>query len=150
MGSPFLYERRVRFADVDPAGIVYYPVYYDMLNETIETWFLGPLDYGFRQIHIEERRGMPLAETHAKFYAASRIEDLLTFELHVADISRVTVDCAIRVRCGESHRFSALQRIIYTTLEPVKAISIPDWLSERMRPFCTEEAAQVVREANAP
>ena len=33
----------VRFSHCDPAGIVYFPRYFDMINGVVEDWFAGTL-----------------------------------------------------------------------------------------------------------
>ena len=35
----FQISTKVRFGDVDPAGIVFYPRYFEMLNAAVEDWF---------------------------------------------------------------------------------------------------------------
>ena len=35
----FTTTRKVRFEHCDPAGIVFYPRYFEMINGTVEDWF---------------------------------------------------------------------------------------------------------------
>ena len=43
----------VRFQHCDPAGIVFYPRYYEMLNLTVERFFERQLGYSFNRLHTE-------------------------------------------------------------------------------------------------
>ena len=54
-GQVFTVERRVRFADCDAAGIVFFPRYFEMLNGVVEDWFAGPLGASFRELHINRQ-----------------------------------------------------------------------------------------------
>src|SRR5688572_6675187 len=76
----------VRFSHVDAAGIVFYPRYYEMLNETIERWFDEGLGTSFRELHLVQNRGMPARNIAVDFLKASRLGDVLTFRLGVKKI----------------------------------------------------------------
>ena len=41
---------KIRFNHVDAAGIVFYPRYYEMLNQVVEEWFEKKLDIDFKTI----------------------------------------------------------------------------------------------------
>ena len=47
---------QVRFADVDPAGIVFYPRYFEMLNGAVEDWFAQQLGLDFATMHLERQQ----------------------------------------------------------------------------------------------
>ena len=80
--------RRIRFADVDPAGIVFYPRYFEMINATIEDWFEQGVGYGFDAMIVNGPHGVPLARMEAEFKAPSRLDDTLVFSLVVREKSR--------------------------------------------------------------
>ena len=46
MAAPFVSQVEVRFRHFDPAGIVFYPRYFEMINDFVEEWF----DYSERRI----------------------------------------------------------------------------------------------------
>ena len=39
MAAPFVSQVEVRFRHCDPAGIVFYPRYFEMINDFVEEWF---------------------------------------------------------------------------------------------------------------
>ncbi|MBY0236971.1 MAG: acyl-CoA thioesterase, partial [Burkholderiaceae bacterium] len=57
----FVFERRelVRFGHCDPAGIVFYPRYFEMLNALVEDWFTQGLQVDYAQLLGPRRVGMP-------------------------------------------------------------------------------------------
>ena len=59
MSEQFCRDRRIRFSDCDPAGIVFYPQYFVMFNGLVEDWFNEGLGVGYRKVVIERRIGRP-------------------------------------------------------------------------------------------
>ena len=54
MAAPFISQVEVRFRHCDPAGIVFYPRYFEMINDFVEEWFdkgMG-LPFHLSLIHI--------------------------------------------------------------------------------------------------
>ncbi|MEZ5779760.1 MAG: thioesterase family protein [Paracoccaceae bacterium] len=104
----------VNFGQCDPAGIIFYPRYFEMLNATLEAFFAEALSYSFARIHIDEGCGVPTAHLDADFAAPSRLSDDLTFTLKVAKIGRSSATFETRVTCGAEHRMTARQVIVWT------------------------------------
>ena len=80
----FTAEITVRFGQVDAAGIVFYPRYLEMVNETVERWFEECLGVSFRELHMTRRHGTPTKHIAVDFLKPSRLGDRLTFTLRVA------------------------------------------------------------------
>ena len=64
---------RVRFKDCDAAGIVFFPRYFEMLNDCVEDWFREALALPFEAMHGSDRCGVPTAELSSRFVAPSRL-----------------------------------------------------------------------------
>jgi len=112
-GQVFTRERKVRFADCDAAGIVFYPRYFEMLNGVVEDWFAGPLGVSFRELHMERHVSVPTAAVEARFIAPSRLEDDLTFALTVTRLGGASCGLRHRISAGGRLRFEATQTIVY-------------------------------------
>lgn len=112
-GLIFTVDRRVRFADCDAAGIVFYPRYFEMLNGVVEDWFAGPLGVSFRELHMERHVSVPTAAVEARFIAPSRLEDELTFALTVTRLGGASCGLRHRISAGGELRFEATQTIVY-------------------------------------
>src|SRR6185437_11409847 len=104
---PFKAEIIVRFAHVDAAGIVFYPRYFEMVNETVERWFDEGLGIAFRELLLVQRRGAPTKRITVDFLKPSRLGDRLMFTLRVLNIGRSTFDIEIACSCGDEPRFKA-------------------------------------------
>jgi 4-hydroxybenzoyl-CoA thioesterase len=130
-GRIFTTERRVRFADCDAAGIVFFPRYFEMLNGVVEDWFAGPLQVSFRELHVNRRVSVPTAAVEARFIAPSRLEDELTFALTVTRLGRSSCSLRHRISAGGTLRFEASQTFVYVGLS-LKPEPWPEDLRARM------------------
>ncbi|MBX7200946.1 MAG: acyl-CoA thioesterase [Rhodospirillaceae bacterium] len=135
MPSPFATEITVRFGHIDAAGIVFYPRYLEMVNETIERWFEECLGVSFRELHMERHAGTPTKHLAVDFLKPSRLGDRLTFTLRVAKIGRSSFDLEIVCSCGREARFKAAATLVYTSFEPFAPAPLPEELRLRMAPF---------------
>ena len=133
-GQTFVTERRVRFADCDAAGIVFFPRYFEMLNGVVEDWFAGPLEASFRELHVERHVSVPTAAVEARFIAPSRLEDELTFALSVTKLGGASCGLRHRISAGGELRFEATQTIVYVGAS-LKPEPWPEPLRVRIAPF---------------
>ncbi|SPH18402.1 1,4-dihydroxy-2-naphthoyl-CoA hydrolase [Defluviimonas aquaemixtae] len=104
----------VQFGHCDPAGIIFFPRYFEMLNATVEAFFAEALNYSFTRIHIDEGCGVPTAHLDVDFRAPSRLADILTFTLNVVRIGGSSASFETRVTCGEELRMTVRQVIVWT------------------------------------
>jgi 4-hydroxybenzoyl-CoA thioesterase len=135
----FAIEIAVRFAHVDAAGIVFYPRYLEMVNETVERWFEEGLGVGFHALHFVRRCGVPTRRITVDYLKPSRLGDKLTFTLRVAKIGRSSFDVDVDCTCGEEMRVKAAVTLVYASAEPLASMPIPDDLRARMTAFTTAE-----------
>jgi 4-hydroxybenzoyl-CoA thioesterase len=133
-GQIFTTERRVRFADCDAAGIVFFPRYFEMLNGVVEDWFAGPLQASFRDLHLNRHVSVPTAGVEARFIAPSRLEDDLTFALSVTKLGGASCGLCHRISAGVQLRFEASQTIVYVG-RSMKPEPWPEALRTRIQPF---------------
>ncbi|HZV83652.1 MAG TPA: thioesterase family protein [Brevundimonas sp.] len=138
-GLTFTSERRVRFADCDAAGIVFYPRYFEMLNGVVEDWFAGPLGVSFRKLHMERHVSVPTAAVEARFIAPSRLEDELTFSLTVTRLGGASCGLRHRITADGQTRFEATQTIVHVGAS-LKPEPWPYALRTRIAPYL--EAAE--------
>ncbi len=92
---PFTTRAQVRFADVDPAGIVFYPRYFEMLNGAVEDWFEQDLGLDFAAMHLERRIGVPTVKLETEFLSPSRLGDRLDITVTAQRLGRTS--CGIEV-----------------------------------------------------
>ena len=133
-GQVFTTGRRVRFADCDAAGIVFFPRYFEMLNGVVEDWFAGPLQTSVRELHANRRVSVPTAAVEARFIAPSGLEDDLTFALTVTRLGLTSCSLRHRITAGGALRFEARQTLVYVGAS-LKPEPWPDALRARIAPY---------------
>jgi 4-hydroxybenzoyl-CoA thioesterase len=89
MGIEFIKTEKVRFQHTDPAGIVFYPRFLEMLNCLVEDWFEEALNLPFKTLH--QTTGVPTVDLQVQFKKAARLGDLLTKKLWVKKIGNSSV-----------------------------------------------------------
>lgn len=126
--SEFCRPRLIRFSDCDPAGIVFYPQYFVMLNGLVEDWVNEGLGLSYHGLVAQRRIGLPTVKLEADFRAVSRMGDQVMLGLAVERLGSRSM--TLRVRCfdhvdGEV-RMQMQQVLVTTSLETHRAVAIPD------------------------
>ncbi|MBX3636760.1 MAG: acyl-CoA thioesterase [Rubrivivax sp.] len=139
--STFTATRTVRFADCDPAGIVFYPQYLVMLNDLVEQWFEDGLGLRYEQIIGERRLGLPTVRLEADFTAVSRHGDRLTLAIGLLHLGRSSLQTAARFS-GEDGvlRMRTRSVLVCTSLDTHRPVALPEDLRSAMLPFLSKEA----------
>jgi 4-hydroxybenzoyl-CoA thioesterase len=136
----FVAEIPVRFAHCDPAGIVFYPRYFEMFNSVVEDWCAEGLGVGFRELHLGQGLGLPTAHIETDFSAPSQLGDVLRAELSVQKLGGASITLSIRLLGPEGgQRVKSELVLVMMDLQRQRAVPIPDTLRERMRAFCTTD-----------
>lgn len=98
-----LFERQVvvRFEHCDPAGIMFYPRLFGLVNEAVEDWF-AVMEHDFKSLHIDQRKGVPTVKLDAEFTSPARLGDLLRQTLRVTHLGHAS--CRLRHEAHVSER----------------------------------------------
>jgi 4-hydroxybenzoyl-CoA thioesterase len=123
-------EIRVEFNHCDPAGIVFYPRYFEMLNSVVENFFREDLNYSFARM-AQEGGAVPTVHLEVNFPAPTRLGDALDWRLSVARLGRSSVTFSVTARCGADIRVVA--RPVLVWLSPARRpVAWPDDLRARL------------------
>lgn len=126
--------RVLHFSDCDPAGIAYYPRYFDKLNSVVEDWWAS-MGIPWKVLFLERRIGLPTVRFEVDFRAPAFLGDSLVFSLAVARIGQRSVDLDHTVRRDGAILWQAKQVLVATSLETHKSISWPDDLRAALLSF---------------
>jgi 4-hydroxybenzoyl-CoA thioesterase len=125
----FSRERLVRFSDCDPAGIVFYPQYFVMLNGLVEDWVNEALGIGYAALIHERRIGLPIVRLEADFRAVSRLGERVLLGLDVERLGRCSLALQLRCEGLSAHagelRMSTRQVLVTTSLDTHRAVALP-------------------------
>ncbi len=126
--AEFQRARMIRFSDCDPAGIVFYPQYFVMLNGLVEDWVSEGLGVDYHALIAERRIGLPTVRLEADFRAVSRMGDDVILGLSVERLGSRSI--ALALRCfdpaNDELRMQVKQVLVTTSLESHRAVAVPD------------------------
>lgn len=112
---PFVFDQPVLFQHCDPAGIVYYPRYFDMLTAAMEAWFAECAGVDFAALHDRMGLATPTAALKAEFVAPSRHGDRLALTLTALRLGRTSLTLAAAFACGDEARLTATWTVVLTS-----------------------------------
>jgi 4-hydroxybenzoyl-CoA thioesterase len=122
----------VRFQHCDPAGIVFYPRYYEMLNLTVEQFFEEKVGISFNQMQQDLHVTVPSVRIETDFFEASYLEDRLDFQLRLDKLGRSSLAFNISCRCGDEERVKALITLVCIDFSKKKAVAWPASVRSRI------------------
>ena len=129
---------RIRHGHTDPAGIVFYPRYYELIAATIEDFFRDVLGLPFGDLHVKQRIGVPTVHIETTFFAPSHCDDEVTFSLRVEKLGRTSVTFVIDATSDGERRLSTRHVIANVGLDEMRPIpfaaGVRDGLGEYLAP----------------
>ncbi|MDX2090783.1 MAG: thioesterase family protein [Kofleriaceae bacterium] len=131
--SAFTYATPVRFADVDHAGIMYYPRFFHLFHMAFEELWrarIGPRAYS--QLIDRDKVGFPAVRAECDFKAPLAFGDTAEIEVSVARLGGKSITFRYRVfRAADSERERALcaeGQVVCAVVDLAKfvAIAVPE------------------------
>lgn len=107
----FIMQQKVQFKHCDPAGIVFYPRYFEMMNDCVEAFFDDALECPFEDLHREG--GVPTAQIAVTFSKPSYHGDRLKIALDCTTLGRSSLGLRIEAMCGGERRFLATSTLVH-------------------------------------
>ncbi|WP_423196723.1 MULTISPECIES: acyl-CoA thioesterase [unclassified Cupriavidus] len=133
----------IRFKHCDTAGIVFYPRYFEMLNDFIEDWFAEGVDWPYDTMHVADHAGVPTAELQCRFHRPSRLGERLARELRVARIGRSSFTLDIRFAGpADDTRFTVTQRLVCVDTAGTVPRPLPAAVRAAMSRYLQPEASK--------
>ena len=143
--NKFTIEERVRWGDVDAAGIIFYGSYirFFEIGET-ELFRTVGLPYGkvFDKLHI----WLPRVHLECDFHRAAKMDDLLEVSVYVGRIGRTSLRLNFEVRrkneAGEIEAdlmATAHFVLVSTDRENLKPLPVPEELRRALEPYLSND-----------
>lgn len=131
----FTFAQKVLFKHCDPAGIVFFPRYFEMMNDCVEAFFD---DIGFPFETVLQQSGVPTGQIQARFHAPSRHGDHLLLTLSGTRLGRSTFDFTIETTSGEQRRMSYAATLVFINADG-KSTPWPSDMRSALTPFVQTE-----------
>lgn len=126
----FSYAAPVRFADVDHAGIVYYPRFFHLFHLAFEELWrarIGPRAYA--ELIDRDRVGFPAVRAECDFKGPLRFGDTAEIEVSVARLGARSITFRYRVfRAAEAERertVCAEGQVVTAVVDLARFVAIP-------------------------
>jgi 4-hydroxybenzoyl-CoA thioesterase len=133
--TTFSRAMRVHFEDCDPAGIIFYPRFFALVNRLVEDWFGDELGVSFKTLHIDQRKGVPTVQFACDFQSPLRLGDIADMRLTVAHLGASSCQLLIEARLGDIPAAKFEQTIVYTDLAAMKSEPWPEALRAHINRF---------------
>jgi 4-hydroxybenzoyl-CoA thioesterase len=137
----------VRFGDCDPAGIVYFPRFFDFFHAAMETWFSDALGLAYAQVVVGRKIGFPAVHSEADFKVPCAFGEAITVELRVGKLGRSSIALEYVVRGVDGVlRLTGATTSVVMDLDPAspgfrRAVALPDDLRARIERFMAGDGA---------
>jgi 4-hydroxybenzoyl-CoA thioesterase len=135
----FIYERAVRFEEVDAAQILFFSRFLNYCHEAMEA-LLSPLEGGYVRLITKRRLGLPAVHVEMDFSAPLRFGDVARIAVTVERIGRSSFSFRYEFTRGEDA--TPIAKITHicalTNLETMRAAPIPEDLRRVLSVHLTE------------
>ena len=136
--SVFVSPQKILFQHCDPARIVFYPRYFEIINAVVEQWYEEGVGVSFAEMHMVREEGVPTLKTEAYFPAPSRLGELLQFSLRVVKMGTSSVDLDIQAECDGEVRVEAKLTLVHISNNTEKSKPWPDDMRGPMMDYKSE------------
>jgi 4-hydroxybenzoyl-CoA thioesterase len=130
---------RITWGDCDPAGIVYYPRYFEMFDESTVALFERALGMTKYQSQKEfDFAGYPMVDTRAKFSIPNRYGDDVEIESTIAEFRRSSFDIQHRMLKDGQLSVECSETRVWVGRDPadaskIKAVPIPQAVIDKFK-----------------
>jgi len=134
---------QVRFRDCDPAGIVFYPRYFEMFNNLVEDWCEHGLGASFKELIQVRGFGLPAVSITTDFLVPSTLGDQLRATLSVVAVGTSSITTAVHLVGQDGiDRVRATLVLVLMDLKTSRATPLPDEMRLRVARFGPPEQAK--------
>ena len=135
MSKVFVHDQLIRFAHCDPAGIVYFPRFFDLAHSTMEDWFASGLQQPLPDLIRDRRIGTPTVSLQCEFVKPLRMGDTLRFEMRVLKAGNASLQLAYTGKKDGIEHLRMVQTIAFMALDGGSATPIPADLRPRIEEY---------------
>jgi len=143
--NKFTIEERVRWGDVDAAGIIFYGSYIRFF-EIGETELFRAVGLPYGKVFDELNIWLPRVHLECDFHRAAQMDDLLQVSVYVGKIGRTSLRLNFEVRkkndAGEIEEdlmATAHFVLVSTDRENLRPLPVPQVLRRALEPYLSDE-----------
>ena len=129
-----IYHRpiQIEFNHCDPAGIVFFPRFYEMVSSVCENFHKDVGGLSYAQM-MAARSGVPTVRMETDFHAPARLGEVLDFQAKVERLGRSSILFKVTAWEGGANRLTVHMTQAY--VQGLKAVSWPAEVRARIEAF---------------
>ena len=134
--APFRAHLKVRFGDIDHAGIVYYPRFLHYFHVGLEEFFAVEVGTEYHTVINDERVGLPVVHLEIDFRSPLRFGDEIDVEVRAVDLGTTSVTW--RYAVWKQDGALAAEATIVTVCLDMDSFGkrpLPEWLRQRFAAY---------------
>ena len=131
----YRHDMRVRFGHADPAGIVYYPRFFEWFHDAFEGMFEAVLGVPYAEILQVRRVGFPTVQIATEFRRPARFGEPVTVEVFLSRLGERSAVFAYRVRRDEALLATASAKVVPMDMDHHRAVPWPEDLHRAFSPY---------------
>lgn len=138
---PFLTNtvaRRIQWGECDPAGIVYYPRYFEMFDGSTTAMFSTALGLTkYQMFETYKFAGYPMVDTRARFMIPTKFGDDVVIETTMTEAKRSSFNIQHQLKIGGQLAVECFETRVWIGRDPddpskIKSQPIPREVIERL------------------
>jgi 4-hydroxybenzoyl-CoA thioesterase len=122
---------KVKFGDVDPAGIVYFPRIYEYLHDVFEEVWETHVGQRYYHLLLERKVGFPLVSSHVDFHAPLRFGDRPLVNVTCFQLGRSSLGLRYRISLNDTLCVEAKQTTVCCHVDTMEPFEMPADFRER-------------------
>jgi len=128
---------KVRFGDIDHAGIVYYPRFLHYFHVSLEEFFGSRVGVDYATVINEHRVGFPTVHLETDFHRPLRYGEQIEIEVGVVKLGRtsITWKYTVYVEGVSEPVIEGSNVTVCLDMETFKKREIPYWLRTKLKNF---------------
>ncbi len=131
-------RQKVLFKHCDPAGIVFFPRYFEMMNDMVEAFFDSALHHPFEELH--QSAAVPTAQIETRFAHPSRHGDQLDLALTIVRLGQSSASYRMTAHCDSMLRFETKATLVHVDKHG-KPTPWPDDLRDKLSEYEVQDGA---------
>ncbi len=133
----FVKHTKVRFGEIDHAGVMYYPAFFDRMHRAFEDFWEEAIGKTYAQVLDGDGIGFPVVDVHSSFCAPFRLGDIMRVEIDALRIGTRSFTFRYRLFEGDRPEPRTVAEIVsgVITMGDFKPVPLPDAYRRALQPY---------------
>jgi 4-hydroxybenzoyl-CoA thioesterase len=131
---------RVRFGDADPAGIAYYPRFFEWFHDAFEALFEAATGRPYAEILGRERVGFPAVQVATEYRSPARFGEEVQLEVFISRLRPRSATFEYRVKREGVLLATASIKIAVMNLDRFESAEFPPSIAAALYAYVEEDA----------